>query len=828
MLKAFLSHSSSDKDKFVRKVTEYLGKDNVVYDEFTFEEGEQTLLEILKGLDSSSIFVLFISEDALSSEWVQKEILEAKVRMDENKLKVIYPVIIDKSIKYDDKRIPSWLSDNYNIKFVSRPTIVARRIHTKLRTLSWSTHDRLRELQNLFVGRNDKLEEFEERMHDFSKDKPSVIVVSGFSGVGRRTFLTHALYKTRVVEKAYRQPAILLERDDSIEDLILKLNDTGLIDVSEKLWGLASLSIEEKEEIVCDCLRAAYENKEIVYVLDERCLINYKRVVAPWFLNIINKNLGFEFPVMCVASRDRVRFADRPRTNNKFFFVELNELNDKERARLLNQYLEIYGVHISVEEFEDTRQLLSGLPEQIQFAAEIIAEDPSTKLVDKLPIIAEFNSEKAAVFLRHYAENEDVLEFIRLLAQFEVISASFIFSIVDEQKYYPILETLVAEHVCEFLGYEGEFIRLNDVVRDYIKRNKLYMNSTHLTKVNEKVSEIVNSDDLSEADSTEYVFALKEALKTGRDVPTDYLIPSHYIRCMRDIYYSKGNLDRVIELADVILMKKSSLEHDVVQDIQYYLCLALAKKKDSRMLQEVQEIQGDEHQFLLGFYYRLTGKYDFALERLKGIVDAPFVGSRAKREIVQVYVQIHEYELALEYARKNYESSPNNQFHIQAYFNSLINSNKKDEKSKEIMNRLIEDLTEINSEQSNEMADIASSLYLAKVDGNYLGGMKRIEDCVNRYPSNPYPLLAYCDIALLYSDIEALEKGIGLLEGLSKNKNVSKRSIQRYEAFLLAFKGQESDAMRLAVDITKDYPDETKKRLIESITSCAKQAMLPQ
>lgn len=59
MIKAFLSHSSSDKDSYVRNVANWLQKDNIIYDEYTFEEGEKPLDEIINGLNKSEIFVLF-------------------------------------------------------------------------------------------------------------------------------------------------------------------------------------------------------------------------------------------------------------------------------------------------------------------------------------------------------------------------------------------------------------------------------------------------------------------------------------------------------------------------------------------------------------------------------------------------------------------------------------------------------------------------------------------------------------------------------------------------------------------------------------------------
>lgn len=70
MAKAFLSHSSSDKN-LVRKIASLLGIQRCVLDENSFEPGARTLDEIFRELDESDVFVLFISDKALNSEWVQ-------------------------------------------------------------------------------------------------------------------------------------------------------------------------------------------------------------------------------------------------------------------------------------------------------------------------------------------------------------------------------------------------------------------------------------------------------------------------------------------------------------------------------------------------------------------------------------------------------------------------------------------------------------------------------------------------------------------------------------------------------------------------------------
>ncbi len=98
-MKCFLSHSSKDKGRYVAQVAAKLAP-NIEYDELTFEEGMGNLEEILSALGRSDIFVLFLSENSLESEWVRREITEAKMRLETGELKRFFPIVIDRSISY--------------------------------------------------------------------------------------------------------------------------------------------------------------------------------------------------------------------------------------------------------------------------------------------------------------------------------------------------------------------------------------------------------------------------------------------------------------------------------------------------------------------------------------------------------------------------------------------------------------------------------------------------------------------------------------------------------------------------------------------------------
>lgn len=814
-MRAFLSHSSKDKAHYVERVADWLGKDNIHYDAWTFEEGERPLDEILRGLDRSEIFVLFLSSNALSSDWVIREIVEAEVRLEASLIEKVFPIIIEDGLTYEDKRIPDWLRDNYNVKPIKRPYVAARRIHNKLRELSWSRHPELKKRQEIFVGRNDKQEEFEIRIHDFDKIKPTVIVASGLPGVGRRTFLQRALNKTNISRSPHKSSAIVLDRNVSIEDFILKLNDLGLVELDGDILSLSDASVKTKIDIIHRVMKAAYDSSELIYFVDEGCIVNYKRELSDWFKEVVDSYEGSDFPIFCLASKYKVHVGSRPR-NNKYYFIELNELSPNERKRFLSQLSELYKLRLAKKDFDDISDLLHGFPDQVMFAVDILREDNLTAVVDKLPLITSYSYDKAAALLNRYEGNEVVLDFIRLLSQFEVISSDFVFSIVEEKQFYPLLEELASENIIELLGVDGEIIRLSDIIRDFIKRNRFKLKDSYAQSIKEQVQIIAKSDDVFERDSSEFIFTIKEALKTGATIDERFLIPSHYLRCMKDLYYTKGNLERIIELADIVLQKQENLEKGVLQDIRYYLCLALAKKKNSRMLNEVQAIKGDEHSFLLGYYYRLQGRFNEALTQFNKIVEAPYVAARAKREIVQVYVQLEEYDKALGFAKRNYEENRNNQFHLQAYFNCLINSENYNA-SRSQLERLITELRSIDSEQSREMADIAEALFQAKVANDRQAAIDKINDCIAAYPGNHYPILTYCDIALKYLDAHLLRDALSRLNQISKEKDLSTRTVNKYKAFLMALEGNLPGALRLIESDISRYPNESKTRLISRI-----------
>ncbi len=819
-MKAFLSHSSADKKSYVSIVAARLAAEDIVYDEVSFESGEQTLSEIIRGLDESTVFCLFISDKSLDSKWVQGEVDGASVRLTGGSLKYIYPIVIDRSVAHDDPRIPKWLRENYNLRVVPRPVIAARRIQQKLRQASWAKHPKLRERESAFVGRNTQMEAFERRFDDYSQSKPVLSVVGGPPSIGRRTLILNALRKLALVGPDKDFPILHLDRHASIEDFILRLLDLGASDASYTDLNLTERTLDEKVEISVGLLKDLATFKERVIVLDEGCLVTFERTLAPWFAAIVSSVDLSGRPLIFVASRWALNPGSARHLSPAVFSCSLGELDPSERRRLFARLLAIEEIALSNEDFETLADLLHGFPDEVFFAVDLIARFGVKGALDRANEIVEFNGEKASMLLRPFQENEAALNVIRLLAQSEVFSVEFLCQIFKADQLVSIMGDFVSEHVCELIGAEGEFVRLVDSVRDYVKRNDLSLAPELRKAVKTAVEHDIRRGNWDDYDSSRVAFLVKEALASGQNLEPRILIPSHMLRAIKELYYDRGSLRRAVQLADVLLAKERNLDPQLVQDVRYYLCLVLARLRDPRVLEEAQRVHGDEHHFILGYYYRLVGRQRDAMERLTRVVTGAFVGVRAKRELVEVLLQMEQYDEARDLARKNYEENRTNQFHIQAYFRALVLGSNPEQHLVQLK-VLCAELEAVGSERARQMAMIGQALISARCVHNDRA-LDLINDAIAAFPRVIYPVLAKFDIGLSFRNEEAMQDALHRLEALAdEGVNLSPKTLVMCRAYLAALQGDLQTAQSKAAEVAKNFTDEARTRFLEKLTAYA-------
>lgn len=813
MKKAFLSHSSFDKDGFVRIVVNNLNKQRIIYDELTFEEGMKTIDEIKKGLDESDLFVLFLSDKALESGWVKKELREANKKMKDGEIKRIYPIIIDKSITHKDDRIPKWLKDGYNLKYISKPTVVARRIKQRLREISWNFHPRLREKEKIFVGRNSLVTQFEERIDSIDYSFPFCVIASGFSKIGRKVFMKHCLRKVRLISESYEPARIKLTSHESLEDFIFKLYDLGFsqkIDLTQFLFK----TVNEKLEILYKIIDDIKGTNEVVFIDDFGCLVTPDRDITMWFKQVLLKYRDDGQLIFCTASNFRP-FRNKIHGINNLFSIDIPELEPKERAGLLRRYSTFEGISLKKEDFETFSKLQKGFPEQVYFTVDLIKDYGVKGALDNSYLIGEYNFEKVTSLINKYEDDKEAMNFLYFLSSFDFISYDFIFDIVGDDKYYKEkLLDFFACAICDFLGADREYVRVNDAIRDYVKRTKHELPQKYKDKLRIHLKDFLKGYDPEEKDVSDILYTWKQALLlNGTEVDNKYLIPSHFLKTMKELYDQELKYRDVITLADKVLENSNYMDDFIRKQIQYYLCLSLAKLKDGRFKEEVKKINGADHDFLFGFYYRKCGNNIEALKRLKNAIKRRKNFQRAQRELVQVYIYMEEYEEALILARQLYEGNPTNPYFIQAYFVCLIRERVNPDNNG-IINELINNLSKIKSDKAREMYLEASSQYQLYYLNNEGKALEIINTAIDEFPKSVYPLRTKFDICYKCNLIDEMEELVEFFK-----KKIDKRSHFYNTSMILKSRylakvGKKRDAIFM-LDKIRNFPD----YVIENIKS---------
>ena len=813
-MRIFLSHSSKDKERYcnmvAQRLIEKVGKDSIVYDAVTFETGEKSIDEINRTLGMTDLYVILLSGDAVESEWVKHELWEAHKKLEENKLNRIYPVIIEPNLKHTDKRIPEWLKE-YNLKYIARPAKAAKLIFERAKDVNWALHPASKERNTIFVGRNDLINDFEIRIDDLELPPLNTFIVSGIPNIGRKSLVKQCFIKGTIIRQYYEFPTISLSYQESIEDFILKISDLGFTE-SCLPSDLASKSLEEKIEYAKEIVMAISSISEILLIKDDGCVIDYRGNVAPWFKCIISEENALERMTFVIVTKYKTNY-ESVRGLPNATYMNVPELSQQERKGLLRRLAEVNSLDLSREELEDVSKYLTGYPAQVRYAISLIKEKGYPYLTRNIKLLSDYNEQEVSSLLANHKDDPRVLEILALISKYDAISIEMLYSILEVTPGYDeCYEKLFQESLFELEGVNKEYVRLNEVVRNYIARSGAKVLPAHIQKAKQLFEKMFIDEKSTWYNSNDFLIAIRENVTHGKAVDPDFIIPSVYLKSMTDLY-SNMQYDNVVKLARRALENSDNTDGKILYEIRYLLCSALAKLRHASFQSEARNLEYDDKMFLTAFYNRQIGRNDKALRYLDDLLRKRPEMSKAKREKVLVLKNLQQYEKAMGLAKENYYQYSDNPYHIHAFFDCLINTYYNDPKD-DLLSELLDRLGRIRSEKAESMYGRCNALYLAYVEKDYDAAIKEIDDTITEYPKDKkYALTVKFDIARLFREYAEMENVIAELE----RDKTSNNTIIVCKSKLLAAKGQVEEAADYFAKNILYFTEESKNAFCDKL-----------
>ena len=683
--KVFISHSSA-QDGIVSEIATYVGRDWVHLDIHDFEKGQDLSKEIEANINNSTLFVLLLSDKALDSDWVKKELNIVKVKIVDEEIIGFLPMIVDETISVDDERLDNkpwkWVKEHL-VKIVLSPKMAARVISRRLNEQILEYNPVIREREKLFFGRDTDMSELQLKLYSSRSNDKRAVIVSGMDHVGRKRLLQEFITQhVRDVHDFYTPIKVIMTDTDGIEQLIQQLNEyLQLYNGSDLICRMKNSN--SNVELAVQMLNQIVESQERIFIRDEKCIVLGNGKLTDWFVDLImNKNL---LPMLhfFIASKYTPN-ASVERNFPSVIAKQIKALDSRNMGALFNAYARNRNISPSDEETKYFLGSLNGYPKQVYDVVNAIADYGMLEAKKQLPLIVAMFDGHLYEIIKELEKTPHAKEILVLFSMFDFVSEELLSQVCPDD-IRQAFEEFNKYSLYESFGSSNRYMRLNAGMANYISRNKMDLPSHYVRKFREVARKLLSELDSSLTDLSSQLLAIKELLRdpgAKTKAKEQFLLPQFVLKVIVEEYNAKHN-DNVISLVEMLLNDRVRKGYDEInRSIHYWYCCALCRTKNSKFHEVVEYFKESlySYYFLKGFYERHLGHfeaaeeyYQRALDQSKAVGEKEYL-SKAENEMVIVKMELGDYNGAHQLAKKSYEHDKSNSYHIESYFRCIVNS----------------------------------------------------------------------------------------------------------------------------------------------------------
>lgn len=508
----FLSHASQDKS-YVEKVYERLDAAGTFYDIKSITAGAAFLDAMKKGVQDTSVFVLFHSPNTKDS-WVEFETKLAEVQAaSRNDFRILVCPIGGETYS----SLPDWMKAHMT---TTEDYTVSDTVRAILHQQKSITTPQTRQNRSV-VGREGILNEIQLAILTavpVSGQPLQHIVLSGLMGMGRST--VGKLVIDRFFSKM-RPSGPVFDLPDMAESidfyLALKEDLDGVMSKNEVERQIAAFElltpIEQAKTIAGQFFHWAKLNQPVV-IKTRWGLRDRGRHLKPWLDEFFKITAGStNLRVIFISERRLPDEQVAERANIAQFLI--GELSPTDMQILLNQLID--PRYYDARKAEALTALIGGHPATASYAALLInkGRNADTLEANPGPIVAFQQKALEAVF-RDDLLNDIQAQILALLGIFPKLSFRMFAQVLELQKKELAEEIWQLSEFSLISTVDSEFFSSPDIVATYSRRNLSTLSTPLLADVKEKIeADIANG----EMDSQLVSALLIATIEASGDVP---------------------------------------------------------------------------------------------------------------------------------------------------------------------------------------------------------------------------------------------------------------------------------------------------------------------
>lgn len=651
MRKAFICHSSKDKE-YARFVAKKLRRANVVFDEFSFDPGQDFRDEILKHLDQSALFVFLASQKSIQSTWCKYEIDQAQLKRMDGGISGQLAIIIDPTVSFAD--LPNWMR-NAKALVQTRPSQAVRDIQQSLFSVS------LPGTSKLFLGRQTLQTEFTDAL---ATTAPHVFVINGLEGIGRRSYLKRVSSDSLGLPLG---PFFLVDDTHALEDVYLQvLEETADIgtrkDLAAEAAKFSGLDVSDQIREVSARLHALCQDRNLPCFVDRGGVLEDLGEYNETFALLMNEFLSHgEDHYLAFIHRRRPSLNNLPHRQ-----VALGQtvppLSLNDTKLLFAQLLKRNGISSDRAITDEIASMLGGYPPAVHFAATYSKLYGIETVISDRSVLADFKARNFSRFLADLNLSDSSWLALQYLSSEVAVPLPAIAIALgkDAEVAAGIVRGLIDQSLVLVFG---DSYALSPPIREAVDRVKGYLSSEQYSRIADGLTKTFWSNEdvapsLQIVDATLHAVARSNSPSLSKY--TDLVRPSTLHRFATECYHRK-QWESALEYAKrVELMDPRRRD---AWSIHFKSLVQLERWDEAdRVLRDIEGKRDRISYYLKGFMLRRRGKHNDACRAFESALRSGDRANAVYRDYADSLYRLGRFDEAAEKVKVVLDRDPENIF----------------------------------------------------------------------------------------------------------------------------------------------------------------------